>query len=288
MQLFKIIKFFLISLLFSPAFVHAQHKISINKIFNTYQSNVAKFDEKYKGKSVEIVAIFNRIIGLNESLNYKEASRKRWGYLSEFSMNSKKIICFSENSSDASYSEPNKIAYVQGNLSDIDDGKMIITNCYVGDPKYATINSNISAQELIENAMVCDEKYKRFSPEYIIKKLIEMKYIDPKNSVMGDEWQDISYKLIKPLYVYGLQVKEIAAYDHTAWYLLQEESIFPKVYQARTFLSLRFKSDKNLATLQERYTGRANNKERFGLHLSENGISCSILQQYFHILITEN
>jgi len=216
----KISKFFLISLLFSTAFVHAQHKISINKIFNTHQSNVAKFDEKYKGKSVEIVAIFNRIIGLNESLNYKEASRKRWGYLSEFSMNSKKIICFSENSSDASYSEPNKMAYIRGNLSDIDDGKIIITNCYVGDPKYATINSNISAEKLLSQAMRCDED---FSPEYIIKKLLDERLIDPiplNASSEGEEY----YLVIKPLKFYDFQIKYIIAYDNT--FFFDENSIF--------------------------------------------------------------
>lgn len=297
MQLFKIIKFLLIFILLSVKSVHANPNVTIEEIFKTYESNVARFDLKYKGKSIEILATMKRVISLDESLNYKESSRKRWGYLSEFIFNQRKIICFTDDAESAAYSTPNEISYVTGYLADIDDKKMIITYCSARDPKNAATTFSIStAKEALEKAMQCD---KYFEPSEIWEKLIEENYIVASmNDIYWlDDWgkeyeeymqnekkgiknkrnyYDSDYpkeiKIIKNLEFYGLEIDYIYGFD-----IKRNPNQSTANAGPHTNITLLFKKNINLKTASTLLENKLNLIKRKDFYVNNNSLKNGLL-----------
>ncbi len=208
------IKILIFKFLFLAITAHAIPNVTVEEIYKTHKLNVAKFDLKYKGKTIEIIAKMKRVVSIDEDLNYKQSSRKRWGYLAEFSFDSKKILCFSDDPKNLAYSTPNEISLITGFLSDIDDENMIITYCKATDPKFATIDFDFdNSLQALEKAMECNSD---FEQSEIWRKLLEESYIEGEmNDIYWlDDGADKSFrKLKKKLLFFGLEVEYVSGFD---------------------------------------------------------------------------
>lgn len=261
----KSFKYLALFFILSTTIAHATPNVTIEEIFATHESNVARFDLKYKGKTIEIIGTARRIIGLDESLNYKESARKRWGYLTEFSVNQRKIICFSDDAKDAAYSTPNELAYVSGFLADIDNHKMVITYCTARNPRNSAASlSDLPAKNALEKLMLCDQY---FEPAALWEKMIDENYIKStikdiywdaaRNKEMGeyfdnekkDKKNDKGFyesdypkriKILKKLEFYGLEVDYIYGFD------IERNSSYDGAARTFTNFTLIFNKNVNL------------------------------------------